>query len=154
MNKFLSIALLIFIFGGCGSKPRQYDLKQRFSQSDRNKLVYVANGYLGVKYKYGGINNTGFDCSGLIYRIYLDALRLKLPRTVKGQYQASYGIPLSRAQVGDLAFFKIKNQRLDHAGIIIDRGRFIHATRSKGVVISDLNDDYYRKRFTGIRRLR
>jgi len=146
--------LLISILSGCGSKPQQYEHKQRFSQSDRNKLLYVSNGYLGIKYKYGGLNNTGFDCSGLIYRVYLDALQLKLPRTAKSQYQASYEIPPSRTQVGDLIFFKIKSQQPDHAGIMISRSRFIHSTKSRGVIVSNLKDEYYRKRFLCIRRLR
>lgn len=158
MSRLCFIILIISLIANCGQpqvkKSSYYPAKNRFSDSDKNKLVYVSKGYLGVPYRYGGTGKQGFDCSGFVYRIYLDALNSKFPRTTKKLYQASYDIPVSHAQTGDLVFFRIKGGRLDHVGMMLNKSRFIHTSKSKGVIVSYLGENYYWKRFAGIRRLR
>lgn len=158
MSNFIRILLIISILiglAGCGSKPQPYQPnKQKFSYQQRQKIISTALKYRGSPYRYGGIDSKGFDCSGLIYRVYLNSINYNLPRTVKKQFNASYAIPMSHATTGDIVFFSIKSNEPDHAGIILDRGRFIHASSSKGVIVSRLANAYYRQKFLCARRLK
>ncbi|MCD6160867.1 MAG: C40 family peptidase [candidate division Zixibacteria bacterium] len=154
MSRCCLILLVLSLIINCGSKPYYHPIKSRFSDSDKNKLKYVSKGYLGVPYRYGGTGKHGFDCSGFVYRVYSDALNRKLPRTTKGLFKASYDISVSQAQTGDLVFFRIKSGKLDHVGMMLNKSGFIHTSKSRGVVVSYLGEDYYWKRFAGIRRLR
>jgi len=155
MKRLVTLLILFTIIAGCGSKPavKVRPTQSRFTAADKNKLSYVARGYLGTPYRYGGMTKRGFDCSGLLVKVFSEALSIKIPRTVRSQYTASYAVRPGKVQVGDIVFFKIKGERLNHAGMLIGKGKFIHATRSRGVVISSLDDKYYRRYFSGIRRL-
>jgi cell wall-associated NlpC family hydrolase len=154
MKRLFLAFLSVSLFLNCSFKPYYYPARQRFSNFQKQQLVIVAKQYVGAPYKYGGNTRHGFDCSGLIYRVFYDAVHIKIPRTVNKLYKSSYEIHPSKAQAGDLVFFKIKGWRANHVGLMLDRSRFIHASKSKGVVISWLGDDYYRKRFVCVCRLR
>lgn len=153
MRRIIIALIMISILSGCGAKPYPYSSKNKLTYTQRQRLTAVANHYTGAPYKYGGNTRSGFDCSGLVYRVYHDALGIKLPRTVNKLYKNSYEIPLSKAKPGDLVFFIMRNRGVDHVGLMIDQSRFIQASKSRGVVITWLGKDYYWKRFAGIRRL-
>ncbi len=146
----VSIMLLV----GCGPAPQYRIAKQKFSGGQQLRLVETAKGFIGIPYRYGGKSAKGMDCSGLIGRIYTEALGMKLPRTTRGLFNSSFQIKSAEAQPGDLVFFRTDGPRIDHVGMMINRYEFIHASSSAGVVISDFKDDYYRKRFSGVRRLK
>jgi lipoprotein Spr len=113
-----------------------------------------ANRWLGVKYRKGGTDRTGIDCSGLTSRMYLAVAGMALPRT--SQDQSRYGKPVSRKdlQPGDLVFFSSLGRHLvDHVGIYLGDRQFVHASPSKGVVVSSLLKDYYMKRYHSARRI-
>jgi cell wall-associated NlpC family hydrolase len=145
------IAPILFIIFGCGAGPPQ-PAKPGFDDSRSQRLVFVANEYIGSPYRYGGKNSGGFDCSGLVHRIYHDALGIKTPRTVRALYSKSYAIGYGDVRPGDLVFFRTKSSRVDHVGMMIARGKFVHASKSRGVIISWLGEKYYRQRLDSIRR--
>ena len=108
--------------------------------------------YKGTPYKYGGTDQQGFDCSGFINRIYLDAFNLDLPRTTDELARAGKPIRRDQLQAGDIIIFKTSIKQL-HAGIYTENGSFIHASTSKGVIRSSLNNPYWHQRYIKARRL-
>ena len=114
----------------------------------------LAKEQLGKPYQWGAEGPDKFDCSGLVMYVY-DNLGVKLPR-VSGQ-QAYAGVHVDRQdlQPGDLVFFKLNGSRIDHVGIYLGHGKFIHAPRKHVPVRTEsLNNSYWRRRFKGGRRLK
>jgi cell wall-associated NlpC family hydrolase len=112
-----------------------------------------AERWVGTKYRKGGVDRTGIDCSGLTSRMYLDVAGLSLPRTVENQSRCGKTVPRSELRPGDLIFFASLTERaVDHVGLYLGDDRFVHASPSKGVVISSLRQDYYVVRFRVAKR--
>lgn len=124
----------------------------------RVELLKDAEKYLGAPYKYGGNTSSGFDCSGYTVKVYQEN-KQNLPR--RSSDQAKYGnqIEVERAEPGDLLFFATSGgTSVTHVGIVHDVGndgeiKFIHASTSKGVIISSLNETYWNKAFLFARRV-
>jgi lipoprotein Spr len=113
-----------------------------------------AKRWLGVKYRKGGQDRTGIDCSGLTSQMYLAVAGIALPRA--SQDQSRCGNPVSRndLQPGDLVFFiSLSRRAVEHVGIYLGDRQFVHASPSKGVVVSSLLRDYYLKRYHSARRI-
>lgn len=125
-----------------------------FVNSIGESIAKTAREYLGCKYRYGGSGPSSFDCSGFTKFIY-EKFGINLPRS--SSEQASVGTKVSRdeLQVGDLLIFSNTYRTgPSHTGIYLGNNKFIHAsTSTKGVIISDLNSDYYRKHFSYGRRV-
>ena len=77
----------------------------------------------------------------------------QLPRTVSKQYQTGRSVAFQRLRFGDLVFFKTERNRVSHVGIFVGHGRFIHASTSRGVIISDMSDKYWAPKYAGARRV-
>jgi len=118
----------------------------------RSGIIRIATSYLGRPYQASGTGRNGFDCSGLVARVYGEAGR-PLPHSSYIQYQA--GTPVSRAALvpGDLVFFQTDSPGPSHVGIYVGNGQFIHASYSRGVVISSMDEPYFRDRYLGARRI-
>jgi len=106
----------------------------------------------GTPYRYGGANKRGIDCSALIQKIYLSSFNLKLPRTTARQSRQGYPIQKSKLKVGDLVFFKTSLTE-NHVGIFVGDGQFLHASSSQGVMISALDNSYWRSKYWHSRRI-
>ena len=106
----------------------------------------------GTPYRFGGASKRGIDCSALIQKIYLSSFNIKLPRTTERQSRQGYPINKSNLQVGDLVFFKTTLTE-NHVGIFIGDGQFLHASSSQGVMISALNNRYWRSKYWHSRRI-
>lgn len=108
---------------------------------------------LGTVYTYGGASATGFDCSGFVQYVYRSAFGVSLPRT--SRELSNWGRRVSRSGLrrGDLVFFRIDGSRIDHVGIYIDNDLFVHASSSRGVTMSNLNNSYYKRHFARATRL-
>jgi len=156
MNKIIVlILLLIGFFIACTSS--------RFSRPGRvvsadddmvcNNIISVAKPWLGVPYKYGGTDFDGVDCSGFVQQIYLQVFDIALPRTTAEMFDGGSYVRDGWLSCADLLFFKnVRGNGVDHVGIYIGNNRFVHASSSSGVVISDLTSDYYTEHFVGARR--
>lgn len=114
-------------------------------------LLSAAHTWLGVPYKYGGNDRKGVDCSGLVLQVYKDALGIPLPRNSAEQRDYCTAIAKGSLIPGDLIFFatgKDKN-RVSHVGIFIGDNLMIHASSSQGVILSDINSQYYARTYAG-----
>ncbi|MCS7245928.1 MAG: C40 family peptidase [candidate division WOR-3 bacterium] len=99
-------------------------------------FYYVAIKYLGTKYKYGGMDENGMDCSGFLYRV-LSEFNIKPPRTSFDYLNFGKPVSLDSVKPGDVLIFSFK-QDYDHVGIYIGDNKIIHASRNRGVIIEDL----------------
>lgn len=117
---------------------------------ERQRIVDEARTWLGTPYAYAKADKgRGTDCSGLVMRVYEDAAGHKLPRNSAKQAEFCERLEPEQVAVGDLVFFATGKDadRVSHVGIVIDDTQFIHASASKGVVISDMTTPYYRRTF-------
>ncbi len=117
----------------------------------RNDLVRTARNYIGVPYQWGSCTLNGpVDCSGLVLAVY-ELNGLNVPRTSEEQYQ--YGIPIDRDKLrkGDLLFFSTNGSgKVNHVGIFIGDGRFIHAPgKGKTICEESLSRTYFSERYIG-----
>ena len=124
----------------------------KVSYSDMQRIIKEAKTYIGTKYVMGGLSYSGIDCSGLLCVSFKANGITNVPRTAENF--ARYGniiLNPNKLQAGDLVFFTNTyrtSNLVTHAGICIGNGDFIHASSSKGVMISKINDPYYwRKKF-------
>ncbi len=154
------IALLLGLLAGCSSAPApigQHSASGRAVGKAQAEVQIRAMGLIGAPYRYGGSSPaTGFDCSGLIHYVYLEAAGIDLPRTTAELSALRTDKPPADAlQPGDLLLFKVKGGRkVNHAGIYVGDGRFVHAPSSGGRVRLDrLDDRYWLRGYTGARRV-
>ncbi|WP_159019237.1 C40 family peptidase [Algibacter sp. L3A6] len=133
----------------------------RTANSRRTKadnIIEYAESFEGVRYKWGGTTKAGMDCSGLIYESFR-AYDVNLPRISRDMAKRGDKINLKDVLKGDLLFFKTGNRRnaINHVGLIVsienNNIEFIHATSSKGVMTSWINETYWHKAFYEARRI-
>ncbi|MBN1296002.1 C40 family peptidase [bacterium] len=118
----------------------------------RRHLVHTAMRFIGCPYRYGGVSENGFDCSGLTMTIYrLNGLNL--PRVSLDQYRLGRRVSLAQLQPGDLVFFRTTgNDAITHVGIYTGKGNFIHAPgKGKFVRTASLSEPYFEERYAGAR---
>ena len=115
--------------------------------------------YLGTPYRKGGTSKKGMDCSGFARTVYDQLLGLELPHSSGDQFQSSelQKIDARQLQAGDLVFFagqgkKKKQKRINHVGVYLSDGQFIHASSSEGIIVSSLDEIYWKTRFVGSKR--
>ena len=120
------------------------------THEQRRSIVDTAHEFLGIVYVWGGTTPKGFDCSGLSYLVYkLNGIELPRVSWLQFRDRASTKIKKAQLEQGDLVFFETYKKGASHVGIYIGENRFIHASPSKGVTISDLNEPYFRARYVG-----
>lgn len=119
-------------------------------------VVAEAKKMLGTPYVFASSTTRGVDCSGLAHYLYRSFEAVTLPRTSRDM--AKFGTPVSRENVspGDLLFFHTRgSSRINHVGIYIGNGKFIHASRSAGrVIVGNCSGGYYQSRLAAIRRVK
>lgn len=113
--------------------------------------------YLGLRYRSGGTSSQGVDCSGFVGLVYRNILGVDLPHQSGSQFLLSTfrKVAMDDLATGDLVFFtpSKKNKRISHVGIYLSDGNFVHAARGKGVIISSLDDPYWKPRIAGAKRM-
>ena len=121
-------------------------------------VVDYAKNYLGTSYRYGGTTKEGMDCSGLVYTSFLSQ-EISLPRSSRDMSLLGERLNLEEVSFGDLLFFETNKKKkvINHVGLIVDLVAnsilFIHSTTSRGVIISSMDEDYWRKNFVMARRV-
>lgn len=111
------------------------------------KLYTFINDWYGVKYKYGGKTKQGVDCSGFTSILYRDVYEISLNGTASSIFYQSQTITKGYLKEGDLVFFKIENENVNHIGVYLQNNKFVHASVKNGVMIDDLDEPYYKKYF-------
>ncbi len=116
-------------------------------------LVEEAAGWIGTPYLYGGTTRAGADCSGLVMEVYREVCGVKLPRSSAAQSRWCAPVEPEKMQPGDLVFFSADSEQVSHVGMFIGDGRMIHASSSRGVMVSALDNPYWLSRFYSIGRV-
>lgn len=120
----------------------------------KNIALYKAiNKWLGTRYLYGGTTQRGVDCSSLMQHLYDESVGSSIPRTARLQHEFTKRISRADLKEGDLIFFNTTGG-ISHVGMYLKNDKFVHASCSRGVTISDLNENYYAKRFIGAGRVK
>lgn len=121
-------------------------------------IIKDAEKYIGVPYKFAGTTSSGFDCSGFTVKVFAEN-NFTLPRRSSDQALEGQEISIKNVKPGDLLFFATAGgTKVSHVAIVHGIGndgevRFIHASTSKGVIISSLNEKYWNKAFLYARRV-
>ncbi len=146
--------ILILMVIGCSSRPPQPDARLADPARVHAVLSNQLAKWRGTPYRYGGLSRSGIDCSGFVYRTYRERFGIQLPRTTRQQSELGERISKKDLLPGDLVFFKTgRGEAGLHVGIYDTRNQFIHASTSRGVMRSSLNNQYWRKVFWQARRL-
>ena len=105
--------------------------------------------FIGIPYRLGGAGLKGMDCSGLIKRLYAKLFGIILPHNSSQQSRLPFlkAVSAKNLKTGDLIFFGPKGRRINHVGVYLYDGKFIHAGRRSGVTIASLNTSYWKSRF-------
>ena len=115
-----------------------------------DKIRNEVKKYLGVKYRRGGSSKRGVDCSGFVRLIYRNVFGVDLPYIASYQYSLPIfkKVSVEKLRIGDLIFFSPNNKkkRINHVGIYLSDGHFAHALRKWGVIISNLENRYWKSR--------
>lgn len=107
----------------------------------------------GTKYCLGGTTENCIDCSAFTMTLERDVFFKEIPRTTAEQFNATKRILKDELKAGDLVFFTTARHRVSHVGVYIANNKFVHASVSNGVMISDLDESYWKQRFVGCGRI-
>ena len=164
-SRFLLIVFMGFLLltiASCGTSKKtgrnvDYHILARaaikldfdIDEDDDWPLMIEASTWIGTPYKYGGEDRYGIDCSGLTRTIYRQVYKTELHRNSYEQYKKDVKkVSKNNLVSGDLVFFSAgKKGKVSHVGIYLKDGKFIHASSSRGVVVSDLNQNFYKNNF-------
>ncbi len=181
IRNFLVAVIILFTFGGCGApvkdaplskaarsdaavkeQPRRAPGAERVKAQGegahkkrllRKTLYTQFDEWKGVRYRLGGLNKKGVDCSGFVYLTFKSKLGVRLPRTTDRQSRLGRPVDKENLKTGDLVFFKT-GLSVRHVGIYLEDGKFMHASKKRGVMISKLDNVYWRSKYWKARRVK
>lgn len=145
-----ALALLLAVTA-CAKQVISPDLPATTSASEESRnatAARLATRYLGAPYVWAGSSPSGFDCSGLVMYAF-GKVGVAIPHNAAQQFRLGTPVARDRLVPGDVVFFN----QLRHNGIYLGDGRFVHSTKPGGVKIARLDDDWFRTRWVGARRL-
>ncbi len=160
MKKWFIIIVAATLLAACSSKkqaititekPRRITSEEVISSTDDQiaQLISEARKWIGTPYRYGGNSRSGTDCSGMIMELFKKVYNIKLPRSAAMQQSYARKIERKDLGAGDLVFFNTgkSNNKVSHVGLYIGGGRMIHASSSRGVMESGLEERYWQRTY-------
>jgi len=131
------------------------DNNTSIKETYQDKFLMEIIKYKDTPYHLGGNSQNGIDCSGFTQQVFNNSLSVGLPRTAHEQYQLGNQIAnKDELKMGDLVFFCTRGKNtISHVGIYLGDYCFVHASSSQGVVVSNLNQEYYARRYMGAKRV-
>ncbi|PSH21847.1 bifunctional murein DD-endopeptidase/murein LD-carboxypeptidase [Yersinia pseudotuberculosis] len=118
----------------------------------KSKILEQYAGWKGVRYRLGGSSKRGIDCSAFVQTTFREQFGMDLPRSTSQQQDIGKKVQRTKLRPGDLVLFRAGSTGR-HVGIYLGNDKFVHASTSAGVTISNLNDDYWNKRYRDGRRV-
>lgn len=156
MIRFFILLLSIFIVGGCAAPSNNSMTNKSLDKEQGEAFSYLLakefHHWQGTPYRLSGSNKRGVDCSAFIQNVYTHSFDVQLPRTTEKQAQQGYFVERNKLQVADLVFFKT-GWNIRHVGIYIGNNEFIHASKSKGVITSSLDNVYWKSNYWQAKRI-
>ncbi len=152
MKRITFILICLFLVVFCFSIATALAIPS--PEEQRQSFIECAQSFLGVPYKYGGLTEEGFDCSGFIYTVAKNSLHISLPRRSEDLYLKTEPVSDEERQPGDILFFKA-NTHINHAAIYLGDDQIIHAVSDgpkTGVIISSIHEDYWERTYVSTRR--
>lgn len=163
--KWICFFSIIALFSAGCSEPKHITKSSSVEKSEQLKETYseilgikkeeikniglyqFIDDWYGVPYKYSGKNKNGIDCSGFTCCLYQEVYKKLLAGSSTSIFNSCKIIKKTDLKEGDLVFFKINTDKISHIGIYLQNNKFVHASTQKGVIISGLEEDYYKKYF-------
>ena len=156
--------VLVFLLYSCGSskkavisvtsnKAKPAKIKETYAaklgvdkaEIDNVALYEFINDWYGVPYQYGGKSKKGVDCSGFATLLFENVYRKNIGGTAESIYEQCKTISEAKLREGDLVFFKIDSKKITHIGVYLQNNKFVHASTKKGIMISDMGEEYFKK---------
>jgi len=154
--KLLVVVLSLFMLAACSTRPATEPvIADNNMNKDELRFALLQKAFAqwqGAPYQFGGNSKSGIDCSSFVQIVYRDSFNIYLPRTTKIQVQQGYFVYKDQLRVGDLVFFKT-GWKTRHVGIYTGGDDFIHASTSKGVIRSSLNNVYWKANYWQAKRI-
>ena len=161
-NSLWIVGMLVIALVGCSSVPERGAPKVVYVPGakvdlDNSALVKESlyaqyNQWRNTKYQIGGLSKNGIDCSGFVHMTFKTRLGMVLPRSTEFQAELGASVDKNQLRAGDLVFFR--TGRTDrHVGVYLENGRFLHASTRQGVIISGLDENYWKAAYWKAKRL-
>ena len=158
--RILLLSLCIILLTACSGTPAKQSVTNtktktiKLTQTAQVKkhLLKQFSEWKGTKYKFGGLSKKGVDCSGFVYLTFQQQLGINIPRTTALQSNTGKNVSKKHLKTGDLVFFKTST-KVRHVGIYVGNGNFLHASTSKGVIISSLSNTYWASKYWKSKRI-
>ncbi|MFD1631991.1 C40 family peptidase [Pseudopedobacter beijingensis] len=159
-NSFMFFTILLMVSVSCSSHKtltkENISVKKKYAkimEVSPNKLHNTAlynfiNEWEGTRYRLGGLNKNGIDCSGLVYLLYKDVYNKQIPRSTSQQVTVIKRKYERNLKEGDLVFFDYDNKKYSHVGVFLQNGYYVHASTKRGVMVQKLKDPYSYKYFS------
>jgi murein DD-endopeptidase / murein LD-carboxypeptidase len=127
----------------------EYAFKLGVKESDiiNEELYSFINEWYAVPYKYAGKDKAGIDCSGLTAKLYLAVYKKTISSNTKSLVNEVKQINESELKEGDLVFFITNGKTISHVGVYLQNHKFVHASTKRGVMISDMNEPYFKQNY-------
>lgn len=170
-QKSIIICSIIFFIASCGAVPRATGPVGSTKSDDSSEssspplaasvsnvneaqasLMQAYREWKGTPYVLGGTSARGVDCSSFVRLVFDDYFGIDLPPNTRTQLNAGSAIRRPGLRTGDLVFFRTGRKTL-HVGIITGGKDFLHASTTKGVMISNLSEYYWSSRYLAARRV-
>lgn len=155
--KTLILVCIAFTLHGCGGSSVRdttgNTIKVHSHSEITTKLLQQHEEWRGTPYLLGGNNRRGIDCSSFTQITFLDQFQRQIPRTTADQVMQGVFINRNSLEPGDLVFFRTGGKKVRHVGIYLEDGVFLHASTSRGVMLSRLDNSYWKQHYWTARRI-
>lgn len=151
-KNILYLIALVAFFSSCGT--RKYTVKSDTKAAKaadamanlKSKQLYrFITDWTGVRYRFGGLDKSGIDCSGFAFLLEKEIYGITLPRISRDQANAVRRKDIDNLKEGDLVFFSFGGNDVDHVGVYLNNGFFVHASTTRGVIVDDLTLPAYQR---------
>lgn len=140
---------LMLVLASCGSRKNVNTNAAKAAEAMSNlkskKLYNFITDWTGVKYRIGGLDKQGIDCSGFAYLLEKEIFNETLPRRSRDQATAVKSRNIGKLKEGDLIFFSFGGNGVDHVGVYLNGDYFVHASTTRGVMVDDFTQPWYQK---------